>query len=55
MEMTFKPRPEGVPGGSVVKYLPANAGDSRDAGLISGSGRSPGGKHGNPPQYSYLD
>ena len=32
----------------VVKNLPANAGDARDAGLISGSGRSPGGGHGNP-------
>ena len=31
-----------------VKNLSANAGDERDAGLISGSGRSPGGGHGNP-------
>ena len=53
--MTFKPRPEGVPGGSVVKYLPANAGDSRDAGLISGSGRSLGVGKGNPLQYSCLE
>ena len=30
-------------GGSVVKNLPANAGDMRDVGSISGSGRSPGG------------
>ena len=29
-------------GGAVVKNLPANAGDSRDAGSIPGSGRSPG-------------
>ena len=27
----------------VVKNLPASAGDTRDAGLIPGSGRSPGG------------
>ena len=32
----------------VVKNLPANAGDIRDVGLITGSGRSPGGGHGNP-------
>ena len=29
--------------GTVVKNLPARAGDARDAGLIPGSGRSPGG------------
>ena len=39
----------GFPGGSVVKDPPANAGD---AGSIPGSGRSPGGGHGNPLQYS---
>ena len=31
----------------VVKNLPANVGDIRDAGLITGSGRSPGGGHSN--------
>ena len=36
----------------VVKNPPANAGDIKDAGLISGSGRSPGGGHGNLLQYS---
>ena len=36
----------------LVKNLPANAGDRRDAGLIPRSGRSPGGGHGNPLQYS---
>ena len=35
----------------VVKNLPANAGDIRDKGLIPGSGRSPGGGHGNPLSY----
>ena len=35
----------------VVKSLPASAGDKRDAGSISGSGRSPGEGNGNPPQY----
>ena len=38
----------------VVNNLPANAGDIRDVGLIPGSGRSPGGGHGNPLQYSCL-
>ena len=32
----------------VVKNPPASAGDVRDAGLVPGSGRSPGGGHGNP-------
>ena len=38
----------------LVKKLSANEGDIRDVGLISGSGRSPGGGHGNPLQYSSL-
>ena len=37
--------PKGLPGGSVVKNLPANAGDG---GLNPGSGRSPGEGNGNP-------
>ena len=41
--------------GLVVKNLPANAGDIRDAGLISGSGRSPGVGRGDPLQHSCLD
>ena len=39
----------------MVKNLPSNAGDIRDMGLISGLGRSPGGGHGNPLQYSCLE
>ena len=35
----------------VVKNLPANAGDVRDAGLIPGSRRSPGGGQGNTPVF----
>ena len=35
----------------VVKNLPANAGDSREAGSIPGLGRSPGVGNGNPLQY----
>ena len=38
-----------------VKQLPAKAGDVRNAGLIPGSGRSSGGGHGKPLQYSYLE
>ena len=38
-----------------VKNLTANAGDVGDAGLIPGSGRSLGGGHGNPLQYSCLE
>ena len=42
----------GLPGGSVLKNLPANAGVS---GLILGLGRSPGEGNGNPLQYSCLE
>ena len=33
---------------------PTNAGDIRDVGSVPGSGRSPGGGHGNPLQYYCL-
>ena len=39
----------------VVKNPPANAGDRRNTGLIPGSRRFPGGGHGNPLQYSFLE
>ena len=39
----------------VVKNLPATVGDIKDAGSIPGSGRSPGGGHGDPLQYSCLE
>ena len=39
----------------VVKNLPDNVGDVRNAGSIPGSGRFSGGGHGNPLQYSCLD
>ena len=45
----------GLPGGSIVKNPPANAGHARDTGLIPGSGRSPGGGNGNPLQYPWLE
>ena len=38
--------------GSLIKNLPANAGD---VGLIPGVGRSPGEGNGNPVQYSCLE
>ena len=43
------------PGGSVVKNLPANAGDTGDSGLIPVSGRSPEGGTGYPLQYTCLE
>ena len=39
----------------MVKNVPANAGNIKDAGLIPELGRSPGGGHGNPLQYSCLE
>ena len=39
----------------MVKNLPTNAGDKRDSGSNPGSGRSLGGGHGNPLQYSCLE
>ena len=39
----------------MVKNPPANSGDIRDTGSIPGFGRSPGGGHGNPLQYSCLE
>ena len=38
----------------MVKNLPANSGDTRNAGLVPGWGRSPGEGNGNPLQYSRL-
>ena len=39
----------------VIKNTPADAGDIRKGGLSPRSGRSPGGGHGNPLQYSRLE
>ena len=39
----------------MVKNLPADAGDIRDPGSVPESGKSPGGGHGNPLQYSCLE
>ena len=45
----------GFPGGSVVKNLPANAGNAEDVGLIPRSGRYPTVGNGNLLQYSCLE
>ena len=39
----------------MVKNLPTSAGDLRDVGSIPGLGRSPGGRHGNPLWYPWLE
>ena len=39
----------------MVKKQPDNAKDITDAGSVPGLGRSPGGEHGNPLQYSCLE
>ena len=39
----------------VVKNPPAGAGDLRTLGSVPGSGRSPGGGHGSPLEYSFLE
>ena len=44
-----------LPGGSVVKNLPAKEGDKRDAGSTPGLGRSPGVWNGNLLQCSCLE
>ena len=45
----------GFPGGSVLKNLPANAGDVGDAGLIPGLGRSPGVRNGTHSSILALE
>ena len=45
----------GFPGGPSVKNPPPNARDEGDVGSVPGWGRSPGGGHGNPLQYSCLE
>jgi len=44
----------GFPDGLMGKNSACNAGDPGDTGSISGSGRFPGGRNGNPLQYSCL-
>ena len=55
--LSFRLYPEELqnPRGLSGKESAGNAGVSRAAGLIPGLGRSPGGRHGNPLQYSCLE
>ena len=45
---------KGLPGGTSGKNPLLNAGDTRDLDSFPRLGRSPGGGHGNPLQYSCL-
>ena len=45
----------GFPGGSVIKNLPANAGDAGDMDSIPGLGKLPGEGNGSPLEYSCLE
>ena len=45
----------GFPSGAEIKNLSTVAGDAEDMGSIPGWGRSHGGGHGNPLQYSCLE
>ena len=53
--MIAKDEGKGFPGGAGVKNPPANAGDTRDMGLISGLERSVKEGNGKPLQYSGLE
>ena len=52
-EVLFRRRRRSMvfPGDAVMKNPPINERDARDMDSIPGSGRSPGGEHGNPLQY----
>ena len=59
--MAMMVEPKGFRGGSVVKNPPSDSVSKEstcnvgNVGLIPGLGRSPGGEHGNPLQYSCLE
>ena len=53
--MQFPPQGGASQVALVVKNPPVNVGNRRDVGWIPGSGRSPGGAHGNPLQCSCLE
>ena len=52
--MGWDTKSKGLSGGAVVKNLPANDGNARNAGSIPRSERSPAEGHGNPLQYPCL-
>ena len=43
-----------MPGGASGEESPANAGDTRERGLIPGWGKTPGEGNSNPLQYSFF-
>ena len=51
----YKARRAGLPQWVMDKDSVCNSGDTGNTGLISGSGRSPGERNGNPLRYFYLD
>ena len=53
--LTVEQLDHGLPLRLSGKESTCNAGDKEDPGLIPGSGRSPGGGHGSPLQYSCLE
>ena len=56
LKTKFDPKSiQGSPGGTDLKDLPDSAGNTRDTGLIPGSGRSPGVGNSSPLQYSCLE
>ena len=58
MKLSFRGDTHGFGASSValvVNNLPVNEGDVRDSSSIPGSGRSPGGGHGNLLKYSCLE
>ena len=54
MSQTYLKKKKNAQVVQVVKNLPSNAGDIRDAGSIPEAGRSPGERNDNPLQYSCL-
>ena len=54
-ELGIDTKREGFPADASGKESSCSAGDIKDVGLIPGSGRSPGGGHGNSLQYSCLE
>ena len=52
---SLPPEPWGFSVVLVLKNPPADARDATDTGSLPGLGRSPGGGHGNPLQYSFMD
>ena len=55
MYVSFQNKHKDFPGSSVVENPPANAGDTKDVGLVTGLERSPGVGNGNLLQYSCLE